>query len=129
MSRIESSSTGISEADLDRLLELYDVPPEQAARLRALAPAARPRGWWDAYADTLSSGYASLIRTEAGSRSLQCYCALVPHALLQTPDVHPAPDPDVLAQPVAHRGRAPGAGLPSRGRTCWTRGPGRTPCG
>jgi transcriptional regulator with XRE-family HTH domain len=85
VSRIESSSTGISEADLDRLLELYDVPPEQGARLRALAPAARPRGWWDAYADTLSSGYASLIRTEAGSRSLQCYCALVPHALQQTP--------------------------------------------
>ncbi len=85
VSRIESSRTGISEPDLERLLELYRVPPEQAARLRALAPAARPRGWWDAYADTLSSGYASLIRTEAGSRSLQCYCALVPHALLQTP--------------------------------------------
>ncbi len=85
VSRIESSRTGISEADLERLLLLYGVPPEQAARLRALAPAARPRGWWDAYADTLSSGYASLIRTEAGSRALQCYCALVPHALLQTP--------------------------------------------
>ncbi|HEU0103306.1 MAG TPA: helix-turn-helix transcriptional regulator [Mycobacteriales bacterium] len=86
VSRIESSSTGISEPDLDRLLELYEVPPERAAALRALAPSVRPRGWWDAYADTLSSGYASLIRMEAGSRALQCYCAVVPHALLQTPD-------------------------------------------
>ena len=86
VSRIESSSTGISEPDLERLLELYAVPPEQAALLRALAPAVRPRGWWDAYADTLSSGYASLIRMEAGSRALSCYCAVVPHALLQTPD-------------------------------------------
>ena len=86
VSRIESSSTGISEPDLERLLELYEVPPERAATLRALAPSVRPRGWWDAYADTLSSGYASLIRMEAGSRALQCYCAVVPHALLQTPD-------------------------------------------
>lgn len=86
VSRIEASRTGIGEHDLELLLELYGVPPEQAARLRALAPAARPRGWWDAYADTLSSGYASLIRMEAGSRALSCYCAVVPHALLQTPD-------------------------------------------
>jgi len=62
------------------------VPPSSCtARTSPSGWAGRPRGWWDAYADTLSSGYASLIRTEAGSRSLQCYCALVPHALLQTP--------------------------------------------
>lgn len=85
VSRIETGRTGVGEGDLERLLDLYRVPPEQAAVLRALAPSVRPRGWWDAYADTMSSGYASLIRLEAGSAALQCYCALVPHALLQTP--------------------------------------------
>lgn len=86
VSRVETGRTGVSDADLERLLALYRVPQEQATYLRALAPSVRPRGWWDAYADTLSSGYASLIRMESGSRSLRTYCAVVPHALLQTPD-------------------------------------------
>jgi transcriptional regulator with XRE-family HTH domain len=86
VSRIETGRIGISPEDLDQLLALYVVPDDQATFLRRLAPSARPRGWWDAYADTLSSGYANLIRLEAGSRALRCYGALVPHALLQTPE-------------------------------------------
>jgi transcriptional regulator with XRE-family HTH domain len=86
VSRIETGRTGISADDLQRLLDLYRVPDPQATYLRRLAPSARARGWWDAYADTLSSGYANLIRLEAGSQALRCYAALVPHALLQSPD-------------------------------------------
>jgi transcriptional regulator with XRE-family HTH domain len=86
VSRIETGRIGISADDLERLLTLYAVPDEQARYLRRLAPTARPRGWWDAYADTLSSGYANLIRLESGSGVLRCYGAVVPHALLQTPD-------------------------------------------
>jgi len=86
VSRIETGRIGVSPDDLDRLLHLYEVPDDQARRMRRLAPSARAKGWWDAYADTLSAGYASLIRLESGSRALQCYCALVPHALVQTPE-------------------------------------------
>lgn len=86
VSRIETGRIGISADDLERLLELYDVGVAQADFLRRLAPAARHRGWWDAYAETLSAGYANLIRLEAGSRALRCYGALVPHALLQSPE-------------------------------------------
>ena len=86
VSRIETGRTGIGTADLDRLVDLYRVPDEQARSLRRLAPSARPRGWWDAYADTLSAGYANLIRLESGSQALRCYAALVPHALLLTTD-------------------------------------------
>jgi transcriptional regulator with XRE-family HTH domain len=86
VSRIENGRIGITADDLDRLLELYAVPDAQAGFLRRLAPSARPKGWWDAYAETLSAGYANLIRLEAGSRALRCYGALVPHALLQSPD-------------------------------------------
>jgi transcriptional regulator with XRE-family HTH domain len=86
VSRIETGRSGVSGADLERLVQLYGVPEQQAGLLRRLAPSARPRGWWDAYAETLSPGYANLIRMESGSRALRCYGALVPHALLQTPD-------------------------------------------
>ena len=86
VSRIETGRIGISPTDLDRLLDLYQVPDEQARYLRRLAPAARTRGWWDAYADSLSAGYSGLLRLEAGSQALSCYCAVVPHALLMTPD-------------------------------------------
>jgi transcriptional regulator with XRE-family HTH domain len=86
VSRIETGRIGITSGDLDRLLELYAVPDDHAAYLRRLAPSVRQRGWWDAYADTLSAGYANLIRMESASRALRCYAAVVPHALLQTPE-------------------------------------------
>lgn len=86
VSRIENGRIGIGAEDLDRLLELYRVAGERAEHLRRLAPHTRPRGWWDSYADTLSAGYANLIRLEAGSRALRCWSAVVPHALLQTAD-------------------------------------------
>lgn len=86
VSRIETGRIGVNAADLDRLLALYAVPEGQAELLRRLAPSARARGWWDAYAESLSPGYAGLLRLEAGSRALRTYCAVVPHALLMTPE-------------------------------------------
>ena len=86
VSRIETGRIGISPSDLDRLVELNRIPDEQAEYLRRLAPAARAKGWWDAYADSLSAGYSGLLRLEYGSQSLSSYCALVPHPLLMTPD-------------------------------------------
>lgn len=85
LSRIETGRIGVAAGDLDRLLELYGVPERHAETLRRLAPAARARGWWDAYAESLSPGYAGLLRLEAGSRALRTYCAVVPHALLMSP--------------------------------------------
>src|SRR5664279_294877 len=86
VSRIETGHIGISLPDLDRLVELYRLPSEQAEYLRRLAPAARMRCWWDAYADSLSAGFSGLLRLEAGSQSLSSYCAVIPHPLLMTPD-------------------------------------------
>lgn len=86
ISRIETNRVGVGADDLERLLEFYNVPDTQADYLRKLAASARTRGWWDAYANGLSSGFSSLIKLEAGSGVLRCYCAVVPHALLQTAD-------------------------------------------
>jgi transcriptional regulator with XRE-family HTH domain len=86
VSRIETGRSGVSQDDLERMLTLYGVPEQRAEQLRRLAASAQSRGWWDAYAGSLSAGYSSLIKLESGSQALQCYCAVVPHALLQTPD-------------------------------------------
>jgi hypothetical protein len=42
VSRIETGRIGISPADLDLLVDLYQLPAEQAEYFRRLAPAARP---------------------------------------------------------------------------------------
>lgn len=86
VSRIENGKIGIAPADLDRLIELYGLPPEPATALRRLAPAGPAHGWWEAWADSLSSGYAALLRLEWGSSALRSYCAVLPHPLLMTPD-------------------------------------------
>ncbi|QUQ67021.1 helix-turn-helix domain-containing protein [Kutzneria sp. CA-103260] len=86
VSRIETGRIGIGQDDLESLFGLYEAPDDKAEHLRRLAASARTQGWWDAYANSLSSGYSSLIKLEAGSAELRCYCALVPHALLQTPE-------------------------------------------
>jgi len=86
ISRIETGRIGVGQEDLEALFELYEVIEEKAEDLRRLAASARTTGWWDAYASSLSSGYTSLIKLEADSAELRCYCALVPHALLQTPE-------------------------------------------
>jgi transcriptional regulator with XRE-family HTH domain len=86
ISRIETGRIGIGQEDLESLFVEYEVLDEKAEYLRRLAASARTQGWWDAYANSLSSGYSSLIKLEAGSAELRCYSALVPHALLQTPE-------------------------------------------
>jgi transcriptional regulator with XRE-family HTH domain len=86
LSRIENGRIGIAARDLERLVELYQISDERADRLRALVPQLAAKGWWDAYADGVHSGYAQLLKAEADSWAVQCYCAVVPHALLQTVD-------------------------------------------
>src|SRR4051794_37260650 len=122
VSRIENGRSGIGEEDLERLLQLYRVPERQAGYLRRLAPSVRPRGWWDAYAETLSAGYANLIRLESGSQALYCYGALVPHALLQTADyarevilsTWEQPSPTEVERRGGGGGRRPGGGGTAR---------------
>ena len=86
VSRIEIGRIGVNGDDLERLLALYGVAESRVERIRRFAASVRSKGWWDAYADALSPEYANLIKLETGSRALQCYSAVVPHALLQTPD-------------------------------------------
>jgi hypothetical protein len=84
VSRIETARVGITTPDLTRLLDLYQVEDDRRAILHALGRTARTRGWWDAYADSLPSDYATYIQLEADAGFIRSYDALSVNGLLQT---------------------------------------------
>jgi transcriptional regulator with XRE-family HTH domain len=84
LSRIETASTGIRNADLQRLFGVYHVEEIDRARLVSLAGQARQRGWWEAYTDVLPNAYESYIGFEAEASSIFTYEAQVVPGLLQT---------------------------------------------
>ena len=136
LSRIENGRIGISERDLERLIELYRIPQQQAVSLRTLAPRIAAKGWWDAYSEAVPAGYASLLKLEADSLAVQCYCAVVPHALFQTADYsrmvilagarEPSPKElerrlDIVRRRQGRWARRPAAGTRCASMPCWTR--------
>ena len=84
ISRIETGRIQVTVSDLLRLLDLYQVPGSRRDRLIELARASEHRGWWDAYADTLSEGYSAVIALEAGAESVRQYDPSLVPGLLQT---------------------------------------------
>jgi transcriptional regulator with XRE-family HTH domain len=86
LSRIETSRVGVQPDDLKKMLGLYRVEGERRSGLISLGRAARTKGWWDAYADSLPSDYANYISLEADASALHCYDAQTVHGLLQTDD-------------------------------------------
>lgn len=86
VSRIETARTGINAPDLTAMLDLYGADEDRRMALHALARAARKRGWWDAYADSTPSDYATYIELEAEAASLRSFDPLIINGLLQTED-------------------------------------------
>jgi transcriptional regulator with XRE-family HTH domain len=84
VSRIETGRTAVTISDLRRMLDLYRVSGARGDRLIELGRTAQQRGWWDAYADTLSSGYSALIALESDAESERHYAAIMIPGLLQT---------------------------------------------
>jgi len=86
VSRIETGRTAIGPAELQLLLDVYELPGTQRERLTDLGRSARQRGWWDAYTDILRPEYATLIALEAEAESVDWYAAEIVPGLLQTED-------------------------------------------
>src|SRR5256885_9807431 len=84
LSRIETATIGVRNADLQRLFGTYDLDENDRTRLISLAGQARQRGWWEAYADVLPNTYESYIGFEAEASSIFTYEAQVVPGLLQT---------------------------------------------
>jgi transcriptional regulator with XRE-family HTH domain len=84
LSRIETAHTGITEADLDRLLTAYDVRVEDRDRLRDLARRSRVRAWWTPYRSSVPDPYDEYVALEAEAIGICEWEALIVPGLLQT---------------------------------------------
>lgn len=84
LSRIETAHTGISEADLDRLLTTYGVRVEDRGRLRDLARNGRVRAWWTPYRSSMPDPYDEYLALEAEAVLISEWEAQVVPGLLQT---------------------------------------------
>ena len=84
LSRIETARTGISEADLERLLTVLDVPTPERSRLKDLAGRGRARVWWAPYRSSVADRYDEYVALEAEAATIcEWEPQLVP-GLLQT---------------------------------------------
>jgi transcriptional regulator with XRE-family HTH domain len=86
LSRIENAHTVPGDAEIRKLLDLYDVEGHYADELFALAQEAAGKGWWETYSPTLPPDYASLIGLEAEAQAALSWEPLIVPGLLQTGD-------------------------------------------
>ncbi len=111
LSRIETARTGISEADLARLLGLYACTQGERSRLGELARRGRARVWWASYRSSVAVPYDEYVAFEAEAVGMCEWEAQVVPGLLQTDeyahavievgvDVH---DPDIAQHRIALR--------------------------
>ncbi|MEO3974431.1 helix-turn-helix transcriptional regulator [Streptomyces sp. CAU 1734] len=85
VSRIETARFGVKAADLEILLDLYDVDdPGKRTLLHTLAKDGARRGWWQTYRDIISPEYAELISLEADASGMRTYQTTLIPGLLQT---------------------------------------------
>jgi transcriptional regulator with XRE-family HTH domain len=111
LSRIETARTGISEADLERLLRLYACSQDERARLRELARRGRARVWWAPYRSSVAEPYDEYVAFEAEAVLMCEWEAQVVPGLLQTDEYAHAvievgaevSDPEVVQRRIALR--------------------------
>ncbi|MER5985759.1 helix-turn-helix transcriptional regulator [Streptomyces sp. NPDC001787] len=86
ISRIETGERSANPDDFSRLMDFFDVPEEDQARLEELFRAGRrrTREWWHSYGDVLSKNYSEHISLEHESDEVfECQQAFIP-AMCQT---------------------------------------------
>jgi hypothetical protein len=84
LSRIETARTGISDADLERLLRVYGSRPVDQSRLRDLARRGRARVWWAPYRSSVAEPYDEYVAFEAEALLMSEWEEQVVPGLLQT---------------------------------------------
>jgi transcriptional regulator with XRE-family HTH domain len=84
ISRIELHRTGIKQADLQRILDLYGVDGSHRADLLALGREARKKDWLETVSASLPIDYAAFLEAEAAAQSVLTWEPQVVPGLLQT---------------------------------------------
>ncbi|MFI5936692.1 helix-turn-helix domain-containing protein [Actinoplanes sp. NPDC051494] len=111
LSRIETARTGISDADLERLLQVLGAPRVELVRLRDLARRGRVRVWWAPYRSSVAEPYDEYVAFEAEAVSMCEWEAQLVPGLLQTDEYAHAVigagadnrDPEILQRRTALR--------------------------
>jgi transcriptional regulator with XRE-family HTH domain len=83
ISRIENGQVSAAPRDVRDMLDFYGVAPERRDELVEVARAARKKGWWEAYTDTL---VVPMVGLEVAADHIHAYEPMVVHGLLQTRD-------------------------------------------
>jgi len=86
ISRIETGQRGIRPKELRELLTEYGVPESEQAALLAIAGRGGQRGWWHAYAGSLSEACLDYVIMESVASEIMAYEAQLVPDLLQTED-------------------------------------------
>ncbi|HKR69800.1 MAG TPA: helix-turn-helix transcriptional regulator [Streptosporangiaceae bacterium] len=84
ISRYELARTGLKLQEVEKLLDYYQVGGTRRERLLDLAKDAAQRGWWEDYADGLSSDYQEFIGLEHEATSMAIWHVEVVAGLFQT---------------------------------------------
>ncbi|MGH3768008.1 MAG: helix-turn-helix domain-containing protein [Pseudonocardiaceae bacterium] len=84
ISRIETSKTPVTSADVANLVKHYEIPSEESEALLKLAREAKQRGWWHNYSEVLPDWFESFLGFEAEACRISNFEPLVIPGLLQT---------------------------------------------
>lgn len=84
ISRYELARTGLKPREVERLLDYYEITGARRAVLLELAADAARKGWWEEFADSLSSDYQQFIGLEHEASSIAIWHVEAVPGLLQT---------------------------------------------
>ena len=84
ISRYELARTGLKIADVEKLLDYYQITGDRREQLVEMARDAARKGWWEAFSDGLSEDYQQFIGLEHEARSIAIWHVEVVTGLLQT---------------------------------------------
>ncbi|MEV0559361.1 helix-turn-helix transcriptional regulator [Streptomyces sp. NPDC050597] len=89
VSRIETGRSGVKPADVERLLDAYEVRDAELRELLVVLAGSDDNGrhhWWHAYRGLLSSAYSDFISLESQASVMRTLENSVVPGLLQTPE-------------------------------------------
>lgn len=84
VSGVEAGKVKVPQDRLARLIEVYDLGPDEAAELEALRVGAMGRVWWHQYSQLFPADFLRFIGFEAGADHIRSYHSELLHGLLQT---------------------------------------------
>ena len=84
ISRYELARTGLKPREVERLLDYYEITGSRRALLVSLAEDAARKGWWEEFADVISTDYQQFIGLEHEASSIAIWHVEAVPGLLQT---------------------------------------------